>query len=154
MGSAPQRASLVRAGPSRYGHDMPRPSVSDALLRLWILAELGMAAMYGWLGWGMRDWPDDLPGPQPLRAVETSEFIYLFLFAPAAIVVWQRWRNSRDRPLAALALFYGLASAASLAVWAQADTAGMMRALFYADAVISLCGIPVAVKALGLRRGR
>jgi uncharacterized membrane protein YhaH (DUF805 family) len=143
MGLALQRTSLVRAG----------PSVPDALLRLWILAELGMAGLYAWLGWGMREWPGDLPGPQPLRSVAITEFIYLFLFVPAAVVVAMRWRARRDRLLAGLAFFYGLASAASFAAWAQADTAGMMRALFHADAVISLCGIPVAVRALALPAG-
>jgi hypothetical protein len=146
-----QCTSLAPRWPSRYGHGMSRASVPDALLRLWILAETGMAGLYGWLGWRMRDWPDDLPGPQPLRAVEITEFMYLFLFVPAAVVVWLRWRETRDRRLAGLAIFYGLASAASFAAWPAADDAGTMRALFWMDAAISLAGIPVAVRALRLR---
>lgn len=128
-----------------------RPSVPDALLRLWMLAELGMAGLYLWLGRSTMGWPDDLPGPQPLRSVEITEFMYLFVFVPAAVVVWQRWQTARDRPLAGLALFYGLASAASFAAWAQADTAGMMRVLYFADAAISLAGVAVAMRALRFR---
>jgi hypothetical protein len=36
----------------------------------------------------------------------------LFVFVPAAVVVALRWRATRDRPLAALALAY-----AGLAMW-------------------------------------
>ncbi len=127
-----------------------RPSVPDALLRLWMAAEIAMAGLYAWLAWAMRDWPADLPGPQRLQSVAITEFMYLFLFVPAAIVVGMRWRATRDRPLAALALAYGLASAVSLAAWTQADTAGMIRLLFWADASICLAGVPVAVRALRL----
>lgn len=123
-------------------------SAPDALLRLWILAEVAMAGLNGWLGWKMRDWPSDLPAPQPLRAVEITEFMVLFVFVPAAVVVWLRWRAARDRPLAGLAIFYGLASAASFAAWAQADSAGMVQALYFVDAAISLAGIPVALRAM------
>lgn len=130
---------------------MSRPFVPDALLRLWMLAEVGMAGLYGWLGWRMRDWPDDLPGPQPLRSVEITEFMYLFLFVPAAVVVWMRWRATRDRRLAGLAIFYGLASAASFAAWPAAADAGTMRALFWLDAAISLAGILVALRARRFR---
>lgn len=148
-----QRTSLAPRRSSRYGNAMspPRPSAPDALLRLWLLAEIALAGLYVWLGWGLRDWPADLPGPQPLRAVEITEFMYLFLFVPAAAVVALRWRAKRDRLLAGLALFYGLASAASFAAWAQAYTASMMQALFFTDAFIALAGAPVALRALRLR---
>ena len=126
-------------------------SAPDALLRLWILAEVAMAGLYGWLGWKMRDWPSDLPAPQPLRAVEITEFLVLFAFMPAAVVVWMRWRAARDQPLAGLAIFYGLASAASFAAWAQADNAGMVQALHVVDAAISLAGTAPAIRALRLR---
>jgi hypothetical protein len=129
----------------------PRPSVPDALLRLWMAAEIALAGLYAWLAHAMRDWPADLPAPQPLQAVAITEFMYLFLFVPAAIVVAMRWRATRDRPLAGLAIFYALASAASFAAWAQADTAGMVRALFLTDAAISLAGAAVAFRALRLR---
>ena len=148
-----RRTSLAPRRPSRYGNAMssPRPSAADALLRLWLLAEIALAGLYLWLGWGMRDWPADLPAPQPLRAVEITEFMVLFVFVPAAVVVALRWRATRDRLLAGLALFYGLASAASVAAWAQADTAGMVQALFFTDAGIALAGVPVALRALRLR---
>lgn len=149
-----QRTSLAPRCPSRYGNAMSsagnsgRPSAADALLRLWMLAEIALAGLYGWLGWGLRDWPADLPGPQPMRAVEITEFMVLFLFVPAAVVVALRWWATRDRLLAGLALFYGLASAASFAAWAQADRAGMMQALFFIDVAISLAGAVVALRAL------
>jgi hypothetical protein len=127
---------------------MSRPSVPDALLRLWILAALGLAGLHGWLAWRMRDWPADLPGPQPLRSVAITEFMLLFIILPAAVVVATRWRVSRDRPLAGLALLYALASAASFAAWSAAGDAGTMRALHWLDAGIALAGIPVAVRAL------
>lgn len=148
-----QRTSLAQRRLSRYGNVMSstRSSVPDALLRLWMLAEIALGGLYLWLGWRMRDWPADLPGPQPLRAVEISEFMYIFVFVPAAVVVWLRWRAKRDRPLAGRALFYGMALAASCAAWAHADTAGMMQALFFTDAAIALAGVPVALRALRLR---
>ena len=96
-----------------------RLSASDALLRMCILAEIAMAGLNFWLARSIRDWPADLPGPQPLRAVQISEFMVLFVFVPAAIVVAMRWRATRDRRLAGLAIFYALAVAASLAAWAQ-----------------------------------
>lgn len=129
----------------------PPPSTPDALLRLWMLSAAAMAGLYGWLAWRMRDWPADLPGPQPLRAVEITEFMALFVVVPAAVVVWLRWRATRDRPLAGLALFYGLASAASFAAGRQADTAGMVSSLLWVDAAIALAGVPVALRALRLR---
>lgn len=128
-----------------------RPSVPDALLRLWMAAEIALAGLYAWLAWAMRNWPGDGPAPQPLQAVAITKFMYLFLFVPAAIVVAMRWRATRDRPLAGLAIVYALASGASFAAWAQADTAFMVRALFLTDAAISLAGVPVAFRALRLR---
>lgn len=127
-----------------------RPSVPDALLRLWVLAEIALAGLYGWLGWQIRDWPADLPGPQPLRSVEITEFMALFVIVPAAVVVTMRWWATRDRALAGLAIFYGLASAASFAAWAQADTAGMVCAMFWVNAAIALAGIAPAIRALRL----
>ena len=127
---------------------------SDALLRLWILAEVALAGLYVWLGWMIRDWPADLPGPQPLRAVQISAFMALFVIVPAAVVAVLRWRTARDRPLAGFLLFYGLACAASLAAWTQADTAGIMRALFWLDAATALSAIPAAMRALQMGRFR
>lgn len=143
---------LALRGRSRYGVGMSPANLSpaDALLRLWILAEIALAGLYCRLGWSMRDWPADLPPPQPLRAVAISEFMVLFVLVPAAVVAWLRWRATRDRPLAGLALFYGLASAASLAAWAQADTAGLVQALHFVDVAIALAGVLVAFRALRL----
>jgi hypothetical protein len=150
-------ASLALHGWPCYGITMPNApnpaglSAPDALLRLWILAEVALASLNAWLGWKMRDWPADLPAPQPLRAVEIAESMVLFVLVPAAVVVWMRWRAARDRPLAGLAIFYGLASAASFAAWAQADNAGMVQALHFVDAAISLAGTAPAIRALRLR---
>jgi hypothetical protein len=145
-----QRTSLAPGCRPRYGIGMPRANLSpaDALLRLWILANVGLAGLYLWLGWRMRDWPGDGPAPQPLSTVSVAEFMALFIIVPAAIVVGMRWRATRDQPLAGLALFYGLASAASVAAWAQADTAGMVLALRFTDAAIALAGVAVALRAL------
>lgn len=134
----------------------PNLSAADALLRLWILAEIAMAALAGWLGWSMRDWPADLPAPQPLRSVEIAEFMYLFVFVPAALVAALRWWTTRDRPLAALALAYGALSLWSFAAWDiafkdGAALAGPVLRLHVADAAIALAGIPVAFRALRLR---
>jgi hypothetical protein len=127
---------------------MPRPSVADALLRLSMLAQVGIAGLHGWLAWRMRDWPADLPGPQPWRPAQVAGFMALCVLAPAAVVAWQRWHRSRDRRLAGLGLGYGLASAATLAGWASAVDAGTMLALHGLDAAIALAGIAVAVRAL------
>ena len=145
--------SLAPCRPSRYGTSMANngPSVPDALLRLWMAAAIALAGLHAWLAHALRDWPADLPGPQPLQSVAITEFMYLFVCVPAAIVAALRWRATRDRPLAGLAIFYALAQAASFAAWAQADTAGLVRALFWADAAISLAGAAVAFRALRLR---
>jgi uncharacterized membrane protein YhaH (DUF805 family) len=129
----------------------PRLSVPDALLRLWLAAALGMTALYGWQAWTLATWPADMAAPQPPRGVALIELMYLCLFVPAAVVVVMRWRTSRDRRLAALAIAYALASAASFAAWAAADSVGMVRALYWLDAVVSLGAVPVALRALMVR---
>lgn len=135
---------------------MPRLSATDAVLRLWMLAEIAMAGLNGWIVWGFRSWPADLPGPQPLRAVQISELFYLFIFVPAGAIVIMRWLRSRDRPLAVLALAYGALSLWSFMAWDAAledgaALAGELRQLYVADALIALGGLPVALRALRLR---
>ena len=152
-----QRAGLAPRGSSRYGLGMSPANLSpaDALLRLWMLAEIAMAGLYGWLGWRMREWPGDLPAPQPLQALEISEFMVLFVVVPAAVVVALRWRTTRDRPLAALALAYGGLAMWSFIPWDSAfedgaALAGEVLRLRFADAAIALAGVPVAIRALRL----
>ena len=152
-----QRTTLAPCGPSRYGLAMSPANLSpaDALLRLWMLAAIAIAGLYGLLGWRMRDWPADLPAPQPLRAVEISEFMILFVAVPAAVVVALRWRATHDRPLAALALIYGGLTQWSLIAWDSAfedgaALAGEVLRLRFADAAIALAGVPVAIRALRL----
>jgi hypothetical protein len=150
-------SSLAPGNPSRYGHIMPRarPSVPDALLRLWLAANIALAGLYAWLAWAMRDWPGDLPGPQRLQSVAITEFMYLFLLVPAAIVVLMRWRASRDQPLAGLALGFGGLLLWSVIGWDAAYESGAalaadVRRLFIADALIALAGVPLALRALRL----
>lgn len=154
----PRCTSLALHSSPRYhpGMAQPRQSVPDALLRLWIMAQMGLAGLYGWLGWQMRGWPDDLPGPQRLQPVEITEFICLFVAVPAAIVVWQRWRETQDRQLAGLALAYAALLVWSLLAWDGAfengaALAGDLRRLYQADVAIALAAVPVAVRALRRR---
>lgn len=158
VGAGAQRASLAPCSWSRYGTLMSarRLSAPDALLRLWVLAEMAMAGMYLWLGWRMRDWPSDGPAPQPLSTVAVAEFMYLFVFLPAAVVVAMRWHATQDRPLAGLALFYGALSLWSLVAWDSAfehgaALAGEVLRLRLTDAAIALAGVPAALRALRLR---
>lgn len=130
---------------------MPRASVPDALLRLWVLADLGLAGLHFWLAWGIRDWPADGPAPQPLRMVAITEFMALFLIVPAAIVAALRWRKTRDRELIVLGIGYGALLVMMLANAALADTAGAMRGLRAVQVGLSLAGIAVALRALRLR---
>lgn len=142
---------LARRNLPRYGHIMPEKSLSslpDALLRLWLLAELAMAGLYLWQGGLLWPYPADWAAPPTRRAVTVVEGLYLFLFLPAAITIFARWLATRDAKLAGLALAYGLATAASFAAWAMASTLGEVRALFFADAAISLLGVPLALRAL------
>lgn len=139
-------SAMVRRAP-------PSQSVPDALLRLWMAADIAMAGLYGWEAWLMRDWPDDV---QLLRTqgVALTEFMYVFLFVPAAVVVGHSWWRTRDRLLAVLVLLYGLARAATLVPWPGADMASVARPLFMAHAIIALGGVPVAMRALWLRAGQ
>jgi hypothetical protein len=143
-------ASLALRNPPRYGHSMPEKSanLADALLRLWLLAELAMAGLYLWQGWLLWPYPGDWAAPPTRRAVTVVEGLYLFLFIPAAITVAARWAATRDRPLAILVLAYGLLTALSFAAWGFAATLGETRALFIADALISLIAVPIALRAL------
>lgn len=146
------RNSLAPGRSSRYGPTMAdaRPSSADALLRLWLAAGIGMAVLYGWQYRIISDWPAGMAAPAPPRAVPVIKAMYLCLFAPAAVVVAVRWHASRDRVLAGLALSYAALSAASVAVWAGADSLGTVRTLYLADAILSLAGSSVAFKALKL----
>ncbi len=128
-----------------------RPSVPDALLRLGALAAATMAGLHLWLAWAVQDWPADGPMPQPLQSVAIAEFMLWFLLVPAAVVVGLRWRATRDRRLALLALVCVAAVAASLAGWRTADTAGAWLVLNLADAALSLLGAGAAIRALRLR---
>lgn len=128
-----------------------RPSVPDALLRLGALAAVAMAGLHLWLAWAVQDWPADGPMPQPLQSVAIAEFMLWFLLVPAAVVVGLRWRATRDRRLALLALVCVAAVAASLAGWRTADTAGAWLVLNLADAALSLLGAGAAIRALRLR---
>lgn len=128
-----------------------RPSVPDALLRLGALAAVAMAGLHLWLALAVRDWPADGPMPQPLQSVAIAEFMLWVLLVPAAIVAGLRWRATRDRRLALLALACVAAVAASLAGWGTAETAGAWLALNLADVAISLLGAGVAIRALRLR---
>jgi hypothetical protein len=143
-------ASLARVIAPRYGLFMPdkSPNLPDALLRLWLLAELAMAGLYIWQGLLLWPYPGEWAAPPTRRAVSVVEGLYLFLFIPAAITIAARWAATRNGRLAGLALAYGLLTAATFVGWAMATTLGEVRALFLADALISLLGVAVALRAL------
>lgn len=123
-------------------------TLPDALLRLWLLGEIAMAGLYVWQGLLLWPYPGDWAAPPTRRAVSVVEGLYLFLFIPAAITIASRWTATRDERLAQLALIYGLLTIASFAAWALAGTLGDVRALFIADAAISLLGVPLALRAI------
>lgn len=124
------------------------PTLPDALLRLWLLAELAMAGLYVWQGMLLWPYPGDWDAPPTRRAVDVVEGLYLFLFVPAAITIAARWRATHDDRLAGLALAYGVLTAASFTAWAMAGTLGDVRALFFANAAVALIGAAVALRAI------
>lgn len=144
---------LAPGSSPRYGHAMPEKplTLADALLRLCLLAEVAMAGLYIWQGWLLWPYPGDWDAPPTRRAVTVVEGLYLFLFVPAAIIVGQRWLATRNRTQAVLMLSYGLLTAASFAAWGMAGALGEVRALFLADALISLLGVPIIARALRVR---
>lgn len=143
-------ARLALRNLPRYGHAMAEksPDVADALLRLWLLAELALAGLHAWQGWLLWPYPGDWAAPPTRRAVTVVEGLSLFLLIPALITIAARWRTARDRTLARLALSYGLLTAAAFAGWGTATTLGETRALFLADALIALLAVPIALRAI------
>jgi hypothetical protein len=143
-------SGLAPTRTARYGRNMPQkpPALPDALLRLWLLAEVAMAGLHVWQGWLLWPYPGDWDAPPTRRAVTVVEGLYLFLFIPAAITIAARWQATRDRRLALLALAYGLLTAGSFAAWQFAGTLGEVRALFFVDAAIALLGVPIALRAI------
>lgn len=129
---------------------MPRkpPNLADALLRLWLLAELAMAGLYVWQGWLLWPYPGDWAAPPTRRAVTVVEGLYLFLLIPALIIIAARWRATRDRQLAAWTFAYGVALVLSSTASTMADTLGAVRVLFYGDALIALLAVPIALRAI------
>lgn len=144
------RTSLAPIILTRYGHIMPNSpaNLPDAVLRLWLLAEIAMAGLYVWQGWLLWPYPGDWAPPPPRRSVAVVEGLYLFLFIPAAWIIAVRWRGSRDRRLAMLGLAYGLLTGASFAAWAMAASLGTVRGLCFADALIALVGVATAQRGI------
>lgn len=126
------------------------PNLPDALLRLWLLAQIGLALLYLWQGWRLSPYPGDWAAPPVPRAVSVVKGLHLFLLVPAAITLAARWPRWRDWPLAVLALAFALLSAAALSAWGMATTLGAVRLLFLADAAIALLGAAAAWRAISL----
>jgi len=118
--------------------------VTIALIKLWLLAEVLMAAIY--LGQWQAMRLVDPAGPVPVEAphLPVAELIYLLLFLAAVAAAW-RWswaaQARPDRLISLLIFIYAMVSLLSFALWALADTAGRVRGLYALDAGISLFGL-------------
>ncbi|WP_310496062.1 hypothetical protein [Sandarakinorhabdus sp.] len=126
----------------------PSSPLPGAVLRLWMLAEIGMAALYWWQYQLLSALPGAALAVPPPRQVSVLEGLYLVVFVPAVLVLADVWQRTRDARLAWAALAYGLLSAASFAAWPQAASIADMRLLTLADAGISLSGLIVAAAGL------
>ncbi|WP_439534193.1 hypothetical protein [Polymorphobacter sp.] len=125
------------------------------LIKIWLLAEIVMAALYlgQWRAMRFADPAGPVPAPAPHMA--TAELAYLMIFLAAVAATWRWAHRSRARPdrLISLLIFvYAMVSLLSIALWALADTAGKIRGLYALDAAISLFGLAPGLAIIGFIR--
>jgi len=125
------------------------------LIKVWLLAEVIMAATYlgQWQVWRLLD--PVAPAPPPAPWLQGLELAYLLLFLAAVGASWRWWhlvRPRQDRLISLLILAYSLLSILSFVLWAKADTAGRVAALYVLDAGISLFGLAPGLALIALMR--
>jgi hypothetical protein len=130
-------------------------NLAISLIKVWLLAEVLMAAIY--LGqWQLFRFLDPAaPAPPPDTWLETVEFVYLLLFLTAVAATMRWWHQTRprqDRLISLLILAYSLFSLLSFGLWAAADTAGRVAALYVLDAGISLFGLVPGLALIAFMR--
>jgi len=125
------------------------------LIKVWLLAEIIMAAVYlgQWQAFRLLD--PAAPAPAPAPHLSALELAYLLLFLAAVGASWRWWhivRPRQDRLISLLILAYSLLSILSFWLWAMADTAGRMAALYVLDAGISLFGLAPGLALISFMR--
>lgn len=125
------------------------------LIKIWLLAEVLMAAVYlgQWQTFRLLDPASPAPPPDPW--LDRAELVYLLLFLAAVAATmrwWHRARPRQDRLISLLILAYSLFSILSFGLWAAADTAGRVAALYVLDAGISLFGLVPGLALIAFMR--
>ncbi len=126
-----------------------------ALIKIWLLAEIVMAAIY--LGqWQALRLVDPAGPPPPVPAfLDRAELLYLLVFLTAVAAAWRWSRAARARPdrlISLLILIYSLFSMLSFTLLALADTAGRVRGLYALDAAISLFSLAPGLSIISFIR--
>jgi hypothetical protein len=125
------------------------------LIKMWMLAEIVMAAVHVGQWQALRFVDPAGPPPVPGRFLNGAELVYLLVFLAAVAASWHwAWKAEArpDRMISLLIFIYALVSMLSIALWAMADTAGRVRGLHALDAGISLFGLAPGMAIIGFIR--
>lgn len=125
------------------------------LIKLWLLAEVLMAAIYLGQWQVLRRAAPAAPAPGTAPWLDIAELVYLLLFLAAVAASWRWWRRAQprqDRQISLLILAYSLLSILSFALWTAADTAGRVAALYLLDAGISLFALAPGLALIAFMR--
>ena len=125
------------------------------LIKVWLLAEIVMAGVYLGAWQRLRLLDPAAAAPPIAEYLPGLELGYLLLFLAAVGASWRWWHLTRprqDRLISLLILSYSVLSMLSIALWAMADTAGRMAALYVLDAGLCLFGLAPGLTIIAFMR--